>query len=116
MYGKPPGKISEGICQTVLGKNWQNEVIDCRPADLLKPIYKQCKDELEDLDLLRKEEDVLSYALFPEETKKFLKGEAKPEFTSSELPLEDEMRGRRFKVSINGEEHEVTIRKKSEEK
>jgi len=116
MYGKPPEKISEGIYQMILGKNWRDEVIDGRPADLLEPMYKRCRDELEDLRLLRKEEDALSYAMFPEETKKLLKGEAKPEFTSSELPLEGEMRGRRFKVSIDGEAYEVTISKRSEEK
>jgi pyruvate carboxylase subunit B len=74
-------------------------------------MYKKCRDELEDLGLLTKEEDVISYAMFPEETKKFLSGQAKPEFTSAELPLETEMRGRRFRVTLNGEEYEATIRK-----
>ncbi|MCK4474567.1 pyruvate carboxylase subunit B [Candidatus Bathyarchaeota archaeon] len=115
MYGRPPGEISEKIYKTILGQNWWDKVINCRPADMLEPMYKRCRDELEHLGLLRKEEDALSYAMFPKEAKKFLKGEAKPEFTSSELPLEGEIRGRRFKVSIDGEEYEVTIRKRSEE-
>jgi len=111
MYGKPPAEISEEICKKILGSDWRDAVIDCRPADLLEPMYKKCRDELEDLELLKKEEDIVSYALFPEETKKLLSGEAKPEFTSDELPLEAEMRGRRFRVSLNGEDYEVTIRK-----
>jgi len=113
MYGKPPGKISEEMYEKILGANWRDEVIDCRPADLLEPMYKKCKEELEELGLLRKEEDVISYALFPEQTKKLLSGEAKPEFTSAELPLEQEMLGRRFKVLLNNEEYEVTISKKT---
>jgi len=113
MYGRPPGNISEEIYEKILGRNWRDKVIDCRPADLLEPMYKKCKEELEELGLLRKEEDVISYALFPEQTKKLLSGEAKPEFTSTELPLEQEMRGRRFKVLLNNEEYEVTIRKKT---
>jgi pyruvate carboxylase subunit B len=111
MYGKPPAEISEEIYKRILGSNWRDAVIDCRPADLLEPMYKKCRDELEDLGLLKKEEDVVSYALFPEETKKLLRGEAKPEFTSDELPLEAEMLGRLFRVSLNGEDYEVTIRK-----
>ena len=113
MYGRPPGKISEEMYEKILGPNWRDEVIDCRPADLLEPMYKRCKEELEELGLLKKEEDVISYALFPEQTKKLLSGEAKPEFTSAELPLEQEMLGRRFKVLLNDEEYEVTIRKKA---
>lgn len=111
MYGKPPAEISEEIYKKILGSDWRDAIIDCRPADLLEPMYKKCRDELEELGLLKKPEDVVSYALFPEETKKFLSGEAKPEFTSDELPLEGEMRGRRFGVSLNGEDYEVAIRK-----
>jgi pyruvate carboxylase subunit B len=111
MYGKPPAEISEEIYMQILGPNWRDEIIDVRPADLLKPMYKKCKDELEDLGLLKKQEDVISYAMFPEETKKFLSGQTEPEFTSADLPLEDEMRGRRFKVSLGNEEYEVAIRK-----
>jgi len=111
MYGKPPAEISKEIYKLILGPNWHDEIIEARPADLLEPMYKKCKDELEGLGLLKKEEDVISYAMFPEETKRFLSGQAKPEFTSAELPLEGEMRGRRFRVSLGGEEYEVTIRK-----
>jgi len=111
MYGKPPAEISEEIYRKTFGSGWRDMIIDCRPADLLEPMYKKCRDELEDLGLLKKPEDIVSYALFPEETKKLLSGEAKPEFTSDELPLEGEMRGRRFRVSLNGEDYEVTIRK-----
>jgi len=111
MYGRPPGKISEEIYVKILGPNWRDEVVDCRPADLLEPMYKRCREELEKLGLLTKEEDVISYALFPEQTKKLLSGEAKPEFTSDQLPLEQKMLGRRFKVLLNNEEYEVTIRK-----
>jgi pyruvate carboxylase subunit B len=110
MYGKPPGEISEEMYRTVLGANWRDEVIEVRPADLLKPMYKQRKDELEELGLLKKEEDVLSYAIFPEEAKKFLSGQAKPEFVSAQLPLEQEMQGRRFRVSLNSEKYDVTVR------
>jgi len=87
MYGKPPGEIKPEIMEKVLGKNWKDEVIDCRPADLVKPILKQRKEELEEMGLLKKPEDLLTYTIYPEVGLKFLKGEAVPEFTSEELPL-----------------------------
>lgn len=116
MYGRPPGKISEEMYEKILGPNWRDEIIDRRPADLLEPMYKRRKEELEGLGLLKKEEDVISYALFPQQTKKLLSGEARPEFTSAELPLKQEMLGRRFKVFLDDEEYEVTIRKKARQK
>ena len=111
MYGKPPAEISENIYRAILGGKWRDEIIEDRPADFLEPMFSKCRDELVDLRLLKKEEDVLSYALFPEEAKRFLGGQAKPEFKSSDLPLESEMRGRLFRVKIDGEEYEATIRK-----
>jgi oxaloacetate decarboxylase alpha subunit len=66
LYGQPPGPISEEIRQKVLGKK---EPISCRPADLLKPGMEQARKEIG--SLAGSEEDVLSYALFPEIAKEF---------------------------------------------
>lgn len=110
MYGKPPAAIRQEIYKKTLGKNWHDEIVEVRPADLLKPMYKKSRDELDRLGLLRKEEDVLSFALFPEEAKRFLSGKANPEFTSDQLPFEYEMRGRRFRVALGSQEYDVTIR------
>jgi pyruvate/oxaloacetate carboxyltransferase len=61
LYGEPPGPISDEIKNKVLGKK---EPITCRPADLLKPGLDQARRESE--ALATNEDDVLSYALFPE--------------------------------------------------
>ena len=87
MYGRPPGDIAPEIMEKVLGPKWEDKVITCRPADLIEPMYKKKRDELEDMGLLFKEEDAITYAILPEVGLKFLKGEAKPEFTSDQLPL-----------------------------
>ena len=29
---------------TVIGKNWKDQVIDVRPADLLEPLYNETRD------------------------------------------------------------------------
>jgi len=116
MYGKPPGEIPKEVYEMVLGKDWEDQIIECRPADLLAPMYKKCKEELEAKGFSPREEDIISYAIYPLQTEKFLRGEAKPEFTSDELPLETEMKGRRFKVVYAGEEYEVALRKLASKK
>jgi pyruvate/oxaloacetate carboxyltransferase len=66
LYGEPPGPISDDMKNKVLGKK---EPIRCRPADLLKPGLERARKEAG--SLATSEEDVLSYALFPEIAKEF---------------------------------------------
>jgi pyruvate/oxaloacetate carboxyltransferase len=61
LYGEPPGPIRDEVKRKILGKN---EPITCRPADLLAPGLEQARREIG--SLAQSEEDVLSYALFPE--------------------------------------------------
>ncbi len=60
-YGKPPIEISDSIRKTIIG---DEEVITCRPADLLSPALAQYKEDIK--EFIEQEEDVLSYALFPQ--------------------------------------------------
>jgi pyruvate carboxylase subunit B len=87
MYGESPAPISNEIKEKVLGKDWESQIITGRPADLLKNRLNEIRQEAEDLGLVKKPEDVISYAIYPDVAKKFLKGEIKPEFTSDMLPL-----------------------------
>src|SRR5574341_416202 len=66
LYGESPGPINSEVKEKVLGKK---EPITCRPADLLKPGLEKARTEIG--SLARSEEDVLSYALFPEIAKEF---------------------------------------------
>jgi oxaloacetate decarboxylase alpha subunit len=66
LYGEAPGEISDEMKQKVLGKK---EPITCRPADLLKPGLDQARKD--SAGLARSDEDVLTYALFPEIAKDF---------------------------------------------
>ncbi|HWI54608.1 MAG TPA: acetyl-CoA carboxylase biotin carboxyl carrier protein, partial [Desulfobacteria bacterium] len=67
-YGKPPVEIKEEIIQKILGEN-KKDIIKCRPADLLAPRMDTLRKEIQ--NLAESEEDVLSYALFPQVAKKF---------------------------------------------
>ncbi|HXV49200.1 MAG TPA: pyruvate carboxylase subunit B [Candidatus Binatia bacterium] len=66
LYGEAPGEISDEIKHKVLGKK---EPIACRPADLLKPGLDQARKDAG--TMARSEEDVITYALFPEIAKDF---------------------------------------------
>ena len=66
LYGEPPGPISDEIKSKVLGKQ---QPITCRPADLLKPGLDQARREID--GVATSEDDVLSYALFPEIAKDY---------------------------------------------
>ncbi|MCL0036847.1 pyruvate carboxylase subunit B, partial [Thermodesulfovibrionales bacterium] len=71
LYGKPPAKIDPAVLKTVLG---DKEVITCRPADLLEPKMDLFREEIK--DLANSEEDVISYAMFPQVAEKFFQARA----------------------------------------
>jgi pyruvate/oxaloacetate carboxyltransferase len=66
LYGEAPGQVSDEMKQKVLGKK---APITCRPADLLKPGLDQARQDSQ--GMAESEEDVLTYALFPEIAKDF---------------------------------------------
>jgi len=66
LYGRPPGEISPDIRRQIIG---DEEVIDGRPAELLKPRLESARREI--ASHITQEEDVLSYILFPEVALKF---------------------------------------------
>ena len=78
-YGKAPGPVNESIRKRIIGNE---KVITVRPADLLEPAYEKMKKEAVTQGLIRKEEDILTYILYPAVAPSFLRGEKKPE----ELP------------------------------
>ena len=81
-YGKVPGEVNEEVRKKAIG---DEEPITCRPADLLEPELEKYKEEAK--DLAKCEEDVLSYALFPQVAGKFLQERNNP--TKKEEPKDD---------------------------
>ncbi|WP_414470410.1 sodium-extruding oxaloacetate decarboxylase subunit alpha [Methanobacterium sp. ACI-7] len=75
-YGRPPAPVDENIRKQIIG---DEKPIDARPGDLLEPELQKYKEEGEKLGIIKKEEDVLTYALYPAVAPKFLKGEAEEE-------------------------------------
>jgi pyruvate/oxaloacetate carboxyltransferase len=66
-YGRPPAEMNAVIQGNIIG---DQEQITCRPADLIEPGLAKAREELG--ELATSEEDVLSYALFPQVARPFL--------------------------------------------
>jgi pyruvate carboxylase subunit B len=78
-YGKAPAPVSTEIRTQIIGSD---QVITVRPADLLEPAYEKMKAEATKAGLIHKEEDILTYILYPAIAPSFLKGER----TIEEIP------------------------------
>ena len=67
LYGQSPAPITDEIKETIIG---DAEVITVRPADLLAPQLPAFREEI--AEYAKSEEDVLMYALFPQQAQDFL--------------------------------------------
>ncbi len=67
-YGQVPGEVNEEV--RALAGIKPEDVITCRPADLLQPEVEKYREEFK--DVAKSDEDVLSLALFPQVAPKFL--------------------------------------------
>jgi pyruvate carboxylase subunit B len=111
-YGKAPAPVNEHLQKRAIGKE---EMIECRPADLLKPEFESLRHEIG--LLAHNDEDVLSYALFPEVGKKFLEqrstGTLVPELLELELTAVDVNNIKKapteFNVALHGESYHVKV-------
>ncbi len=72
LYGRPPRPVEPEVQRICLkGYERGEQPIDCRPADILEPEMGKARQALK--DMTEKEEDVLTYALFPTTGLRFLK-------------------------------------------
>ena len=67
LYGLPPGEVDEAVRRKVIG---DEALVTVRPADLLPPGLEEARREA--APLAESAQDVLSYALFPSQARKFL--------------------------------------------
>ena len=107
-YGKPPAKVNEEIASKIIG---DEEVITCRPADLLEPEFDKYKSEGMEKGFVKNDEDALTYALYPAIAPAFLKGETSEEELATVSHVEDHEIGipTQYNVEVDGESFEVKI-------
>ncbi|MEO8419402.1 MAG: sodium-extruding oxaloacetate decarboxylase subunit alpha [Methylophilaceae bacterium] len=111
-YGKAPGTVNTDVKNLAVGNA---EVITCRPADLLEDEMDKLRSDSE--GLAKSQEDVLTYAMFPDLAQTFLQernaGTLKPEAL---MPKEAVSTGgapryapNEFKVTLHGETFHIKL-------
>jgi oxaloacetate decarboxylase alpha subunit len=84
LYGRSPAPLDAKIAKKILNGE---KPITCRPADLLKPGLAAAAKEL-DAKLIQKEEDIISYCMFPEVALGYFKWRAKPADQREPIPAD----------------------------
>ncbi|MGW8172276.1 MAG: sodium-extruding oxaloacetate decarboxylase subunit alpha [Stutzerimonas stutzeri] len=101
-YGKAPAPVCEHLRFQAIGSE---EVIECRPADLLAPELDKLRKDIG--ELAKSEEDVLTFAMFPDIGRKFLEErEASTLQPEVLLPIPD---GKAAAASVEGTPTEFVI-------
>ncbi len=116
MYGQTPGEVSPELIKQVLGDEPQ---ITCRPADTLEPELEQVRIDVG--DLAKNEEDLLSYAIFPQVAKPFFEvrddpakladaiAAQQPATEASSAPAATSDDPGSYTVTVNGNAYHVTV-------
>lgn len=110
-YGQAPAPVSEELLKKAIGNE---QVYEGRPADQLSPELDKLRAEIG--SLADSEEDVLTYAMFPDMGREFLQqrrdGTLQPETLQPvESAAKPKMEGvaTEFKIDVHGETYEVAI-------
>jgi len=107
-YGAAPGKVNPELRKKAIG---QTEVIEVRPADLLPRELNQLKKDIS--DLAESDEDVLSYAMFPEIGREFLQQRKENKLVPEPLIVPDTKengdKASEFDISLHGEHYHVKV-------
>ncbi|MEJ2687096.1 MAG: sodium-extruding oxaloacetate decarboxylase subunit alpha [Gammaproteobacteria bacterium] len=110
-YGKAPGPVNPVVRQQAIGNE---DVIDVRPADLIKAEMQTLKDDIG--SLAKSQEDVLTYAMFPEIGREFLRqrseGRLAPEPLEAPPGIKEGARSAaptEFNVTLHGDTYHIEI-------
>lgn len=108
-YGAAPAEVDGALRKRAIGNE---DVVECRPADLLPPELDALRAKIG--DDAKCEEDVLTYAMFPDVGMSFLqhrnKGTLKPEVllppnaSSTAASVAHE-----FKITVHGETYDIHV-------
>lgn len=110
-YGQAPAPVNPELKKRALGKE---DPIECRPADLLKPEFEHLQQEIG--HLAANDEDVLSYAMFPEVGRTFLEQRSTGSLVPEPLDLAEEtaVEGVKkapteFNIALHGESYHIKV-------
>lgn len=87
LYGRSPAPMDKAVMKKILGNE---KPITVRPADLLKPMLPEATEGV-DPKFIKKEEDILSYCIFPEVALDYFKWRALPPEQRPPIPADVEL-------------------------
>ncbi|WP_110687509.1 sodium-extruding oxaloacetate decarboxylase subunit alpha [Salinicola aestuarinus] len=112
-YGQPPAPVDARVRDQAIGKA---EVEEGRPADQLKPEMSRLTADIG--DLADNEEDVLTFAMFPDLGREYLQGRRDGTLVPEAMPAPADASAERpvtegvpteFVIDVHGESYEVQI-------
>ena len=114
-FGKLPTDADPELVKKALEQNHMDAVVTCRPADLIEPEWDKMVEESKKAGGDGSDEDVLTYAMFPNVAPKFFaersKGpvDAASTFAKKEAPAAaKENKGGSYTINVNGTAYNVT--------
>ena len=115
-FGKLPTDADPELVKKALEQNHMDAVVTCRPADLIEPEWDKMVEESKKAGGNGSDEDVLTYAMFPNVAPKFFAERAKgpvdaaSTFAKKEAPAAaaKENKGGSYTVNVNGTAYNVT--------
>jgi oxaloacetate decarboxylase alpha subunit len=112
-YGSTPAPVSKDLQQNSIG---DSAVISCRPADLISDNYNEIVENFnsaliaKDLKIDCSDENILTYAMFPEIGLAFLEHQSDPDFFETEPADILELADSSYLVSIDDKEYSVVVK------
>ena len=100
MYGRSPVPIDKKFIEKILG---DETPINHRPADDIRPMLPQIANDIAP-DLIREDEDILSYAMFPEVALEYFKWRNQPDEEKDPIPADLEMEAEKSTEDIKTSE------------
>ena len=114
-YGKLPAEPNADLVKKALEQNKMEEVVTCRPADLLEPEWDKMVEESKKNGGNGSVEDALTYAMFPNVAPKFFENrkngpiDAEETFGLKETAAAPKAsKGGSYSISVNGTSYNVT--------
>ena len=108
-YGQAPARVDAELQRRAVGKE---DLIEERPANLIPRELDELRKQVG--DLAQSDEDVLIYAMFPDQAKAYL--EQRRDGTLQPEPLEPIPTGRsaagvssKFKITVHGESYDIDV-------
>ena len=118
-FGKLPADANPDLVKKALEQNHMDAVVTCRPADLIEPEWDKMVEESKKAGGDGSDEDVLTYAMFPNVAPKFFASRAngpvdaastfaKKEVAAGSAAPAKENKGGSYTINVNGTAYNVT--------